>query len=179
MLARIYAVLQPILPKKFDENEWYTLFISGLMVLVFVYIYRRNDVLLKTEIVFILLLNLLFTTVGDYFLAMPPYDFYDTVDRNSGEIADILLQNIVYPIPVCVMVYYYQKLMPNVVLFIILCASMLLCLEWISVKYFHLFSYNTWKLWYSYLFYVLTMWLNLFFFQKFHLFVIQLRKQKA
>jgi hypothetical protein len=89
--------IKPMLPKNFDGNDWFAIAITIIVIVAIYYITVINRNLLWTEIIGISLLNLQMTTLGDYFLAMPPYDFYDTVDRNSGELMDIFLQNIVYP----------------------------------------------------------------------------------
>ncbi|RBW68291.1 hypothetical protein DS031_17360 [Bacillus taeanensis] len=49
-------------------------------------------------------------------------------------------------------------------------------LEWIAVKYFHLFTYKTWKSWYSLLFYIPVMLINIIFYNKFHKYVENQRK---
>jgi hypothetical protein len=158
--------LQPILPKKFDENEWFTLAITVFVSACVYYITVKHRELLWTEIICISLLNLQLTTIGDYFLAMPPYDLYDTVDRNSGEAADIFLQNIVYPGFVLFLMHWYKTFSPNKGLFIIGCATLLTVLECVSVYGFRLFTYKGWKLSYSAMFYVMIMWINVVFFER-------------
>lgn len=165
---KIYEILKPILPKNFDENEWFTIFVTILVLSVFTFLHKRNKTLLTTEIIAILLINLLYTTVGDYFLAMDPYDFYDTVDRDSGEIMDILLQNIVYPFTLLILMNYYAKNKPNYLLYIIFGTGLLFGLEWIGVEFFNLFTYKTWKPWYSLIFYFPVMTINIIFYNKFH-----------
>jgi hypothetical protein len=168
---KTFEILKPILPKKFDENEWFTIFITILVISVFSFLHKRNKTLLNTEIIGILLFNLLYTTVGCYFLAMDPYDFYDTVDHDSGEIMDILLQNIVYPFTLLILMNYYAKNKPSNLLYIILGAGILYGLEWIGVEFFNLFTYKTWKSWYSLVFYFPVMILNIIFYNKFHRYI--------
>ncbi|QPC47890.1 hypothetical protein [Mangrovibacillus cuniculi] len=141
-LQKSNDIFQPILPKQFDENEYFTLAISVLVIVCITVLQKKKKVFLTTEIIAILLLNLLYTTLGDYFLAMKPYDFYDTVDHNSGEIMDILLQNIVYPFTLLILMYFYARYKLNSFMYIIFGAMLLCILEWISVKFFNLFTYK-------------------------------------
>lgn len=171
-MKKIYEeVLKPILPEKFDENEWFTIAIVMIVCACLYYITAKNRHLLWTEIICISLFNLQLTTVGDYFLAMPPYDFYDTVDRNSGEITDIFLQNIVYPGFFLFLMHLYKTWKPNKVWFIAGCAILLTGLEAISVHVFHLFTYKTWKLSYSAMFYLLIAIMNVLFFERLAAFI--------
>ncbi|TXC81586.1 hypothetical protein FS935_22045 [Metabacillus litoralis] len=165
---RAYEILEPILPRKFDENEWFTIFITILVLSVFTYLHKRYNTLLTTEIIAILLFNLLYTTVGDYFLAMEPYDLYDTVDHDSGELMDILLQTIVYPFTLLILMNYYAEKSLNNLLYIMFGAGLLLGLEWVGTEFFNLFTYKKWKLWYSLIFYIPVMISNIFFYNKFH-----------
>lgn len=176
-LQWIYSLLQPILPKKFDENEWFTIAITILVFTVCIYLLKKHPVFLRTEVIALLLLNLLYSTVGDYTLAMKPYDFYDTVDHDSGEIMDILLQNIVYPFTIIILVFFYVRWKPNKLLYTILGATILLGLEWVSVKYFHLFTLKSWKSWYSFFFYLPVLWINIWFYEKLHRYLLSQIRQ--
>ncbi|WP_246941648.1 hypothetical protein [Bacillus pinisoli] len=166
-MMEIYEkVIKPILPKKFDENEWFTIFITLLVIACVYYITMKSRALLWSQIICVYLLNLQLTTLGDYFLAMPPYDFYDTIDLNSGELFDIFLQNIVYPGTILCFIHFYKKNSSNKVVFILLSALTLFVLEVIAVYIFHLYTYNNWKLYYSFFFYLLVMIINLLYYEK-------------
>lgn len=171
ILQNMYEILKPILPVKFDQNEYFTIFITLLITSWYIYLHKRKPTLLNTEVMAILLFNLLYTTVGDYFLAMKPYDFYDTVDHNSGELMDILLQNIVYPGTLLILMHYYAQYRPNLWIYTLIGVSLLYVLEWIGVEYFHLFTYKSWKWWYSVLFYCPVMVLNIIYYEKLHKYV--------
>lgn len=158
--------IKPMLPKKFDENDWFAIAITIIVIVAIYYITVINRNLLWTEIIGISLFNLQMTTLGDYFLAMPPYDFYDTVDRNSGELMDIFLQNIVYPGTVLFIMHFYKKLIPNKIVFILVSAVILSGLEAIGVYIFHLFTYKSWKFYFSVLFYIFVMISNLLYYEK-------------
>lgn len=176
-LHKMHEVFIPMLPKKFDENEWFTIGITLLVFFLYRFLHKKMKVLLLTEVIAILLFNSLYATVGDYFLAMKPYDFYDTVDRDSGEIMDILLQNIVYPFSLLILMHFYAKYRPNKILYILFGTLLLFALEWIGVTYFQLFTYKTWKSWYSLFFYLPVMILNIIFFLKFHKYIMQKRQE--
>lgn len=166
-MNEIYVkAIKPILPQNFDGNEWFAIFITILVIVCVYYITVKSRNLLWSEIICISLLNLQMTTIGDYFLAMPPYDFYDTVDRNSGELIDILLQNIVYPGTILFMMSFYKKFATRKIIFILLSVLLLSTLEGISVFFFRLFTYKGWKFYYSILFYFLVMIINLIFHEK-------------
>lgn len=160
--------IKPFLPKSFDENEWFAIIITALVSYAVYYVTVKKRKLLWTQIICISLLNLQMTTVGDYFLAMPPYDFYDTADRNSGELTDVFLQNIVYPGTVLFIMHWYKRIPIPKFAFLILSVLLLSTLEGISVYFFHLFTYKSWKFYYSILMYLLTMTLNLIFYEKLH-----------
>lgn len=154
--------IKPILPTKFDENEWFAIAITILIIICVYYVTSVNRKLSWSDIICISLLNLQLTTVGDYFLAMPPYDFYDTVDHNSGEVTDIFLQNIVYPGTVLCLMHFYNPKKLHKFLFILICTFILSALEGISTL-FNLFTYKSWKFYYSILFYFTVMNINIIF----------------
>ena len=103
-------MISPLLPIKFDQNEWFLIIFSIVFLLAYILIPKR---LKQSEILFIFLLNLSFASFFDYFLAIKPYDFYDTVDKNSGEFGDILLQFFLYPITMYFIITYYQYIKPK------------------------------------------------------------------
>jgi hypothetical protein len=168
-------VLNPILPTRFDENEWFAIVITILISCGVYYITVKNRKLLWSEIICIYLLNLQMTTIGDYFLAMPPYDFYDTVDKNSGELTDIILQNIVYPGTILWLMHDYKSKKRSKIKFIIITTVLLSVLEEISIRFFHLFVYKNWEFYYSAFFYLLVMIINVIYYEKLTVF---LKKKK-
>lgn len=167
-MNEIINILKPILPKAFDKNELFIIVISLLMTGIALYLHHKNKSLLTTEFIAIFLLNLLFSIVGESFLAEPPLDFYDTADRSHAEIADIILQIFVYPPTILIAIQYYSHFKPNKFIFIFICTLLLTFLEFISIEVFNLFQYKKWKLFYSFFFYLFVMTLNIAFYRRFH-----------
>ncbi len=146
-------LLEPMTPETFDKNEVYVIAIMLFIWMLFFIIHKKQRRLLLTEIVCIYIFNVLFATVGDRILAEPPLDFYDTLDYGHGEFFDIILQLCVYPLPILILIHYYRKYKPSIVIYTLLCACILSGLEWISVHYFNLFQYKEWNTRYSFIFY--------------------------
>lgn len=158
-------VMEPILPKKFDENEVYTIIITILVLSVMVYLQKRQRELSKLELVSVYLFNLLLTTTFESLLADHPIDLYDTVDYAHAEIFDVILQTFVYPPTIVIAMYFYSKYQPKNVFYIFLWGTILTILEWISLQ-FNLFQFKEWTLYFSFLFYVFIMFINVHFFHK-------------
>lgn len=161
--------IDPLLPKRFDENEIYGITITLLIMTIVIALQKKQKIILYTECVFLWLFNLFYSSVGDYFLAMKPYDFYDTLDRDYGELMDIVLQNFAYPGLVFIFIYIYAKFKPagiKKVLFILLSVTVGWIVETIGVKYFHLFTYKGWRSFYSFLFYIVVFTINFWIFDK-------------
>ncbi|WP_026581409.1 CBO0543 family protein [Bacillus sp. J33] len=132
----------------------------------FFLLYSRKQFLLQSEVIAIYVFNAWFGTVGDSLFAGPPLDFYDTLDYAHGEFFDSVLQVFVYPIPIIVSIFFYRKYNPNNLFYIVLWAGILCTLEWASETFFNLFQYKEWKLWYSFVFYMFVISVNLIFANK-------------
>ncbi|MFP3360525.1 hypothetical protein R0K17_24740, partial [Planococcus sp. SIMBA_143] len=79
-MNNILNLLEPLLPKTFDQNEIFVLLIMVLCICSFVIVHHLDPQLLQTEIIALFVFNILFSTVGDRMLAEPPLDLYDTLD---------------------------------------------------------------------------------------------------
>lgn len=165
-LNDLFQLLEPVTLKYFDKNEIFTLTIILIVWGIGIYLYKRERILSQTEIIALFVFNVLFGTVGDRILAEPPLDFYDTLDYPHGEIFDSILQIFVYPMPIIISIYFYRKFKPNKWFYIVLWASILATLEWISETFFDLYQYNGWTIYYSFVFYGFVMLLNLIFIKK-------------
>jgi hypothetical protein len=142
--------LVPLLPKSFDKNEWYILFIALIMLLTFLFIPKRFPSKITLNI---FLFNLLLSFVIDHLLAMPPHDFYDIVDKPSFELFDLIIYIFLYSFFGYFLLYVYDLLKLNylkTLLFIIALSMIAICLEAISTHFFDVFKYNEWKLIYSF-----------------------------
>lgn len=167
-MNNILSLLRPLTPKTFDLNEYFIITITLLVCGIFFLLHNKDRLLLHTEIIAIIIFNVLFATVGDRILAEPPLDFYDTVDYAHGEFFDSILQIFVYPIPILISIHFYRKLKPNKVFYVILWAGILSVLEWISERFFNVFQYNKWNILLSFCFYLFVMIVNLSLSNKIH-----------
>jgi hypothetical protein len=154
-------IYEPISPKQFDANEWWTLFITFLVLFTVFYLHRKHQRIYLSSLIFIFLFNIYYASLGDYVLAVKPIDLYDTVDRDSGEIFDIPLHMLVYPGVIYIFQHYFLWKQPRKVPYYIICGLILTLLEWLSVHFFHLFLYKEWKLVFSIPFYIIVMVINL------------------
>ncbi|WP_078380463.1 CBO0543 family protein [Sutcliffiella halmapala] len=168
-------VMDPILPKKFDENEVYTIIITILVLTVLVYFQKRQPELSKLELGSIYLFNLLLSTTLESLLADHPIDLYDTVDHAHAEIFDVILQTFAYPATIVIALYFYSRFKPNNSLYILLWGIILTILERFSLL-FNLFQYKEWTLFYSFIFYILIMVCNIIFFNKVRNYIRRRRK---
>ncbi|KMJ57985.1 hypothetical protein AB685_14255 [Bacillus sp. LL01] len=159
------AILTPISPKNFDENEVFTILISILVIAVLWYLHTHCRTLTNTEMVSVYLFNLFLTTTLESLLAEHPLDFYDTMDYAHAEIFDVILQTFPYPATIVIAIHFYAKFRPSTIAYVIGWALILIFLEWISL-FFNLFQYREWTLIYSFMFYAFIMALNTFFFNK-------------
>ncbi|WP_408009021.1 hypothetical protein ACJROX_01365 [Pseudalkalibacillus sp. A8] len=91
-------VLQPLLPVKFDENEIYTITITMIVFILFIYLHKRPKQLMTSEVILFYFINWFIGSVVESILAEPPLDLYDTVDKPHAELMDIILQGWTYPL---------------------------------------------------------------------------------
>ncbi|SES66374.1 hypothetical protein SAMN05216389_101306 [Oceanobacillus limi] len=159
-------LLEPLTPKSFDKNELYTLVIIVVVWVLFIILHKKERLLSQTEIIALYVFNVWFATVGDRMLAEPPLDFYDTLDYAHGELFDSILQVVVYPVPIIIAIHLFRKLKPNRIWFMLISASILSGLEWISETFFDVFQFKNWRTMYSFVFYFFVIRINLSYIHK-------------
>jgi hypothetical protein len=172
----IENLLNPLLPKTFDENELFTIFISILVLVFFLILHLRYRALRYIEMFSLFLFNLLLITIVESTLAEPPIDLYDTLDYAYAELFDIVLQVIVYPIQMMILIYTLAIKEMNLFKFIIICAIILTVLELISLQ-FNLFEFKKWNSMYSLLFYCLAVSVNVMYFKKIRQVIVNMINQ--
>ncbi|MDR7235897.1 CBO0543 family protein [Neobacillus drentensis] len=157
----LHKIYKPIAPKHFDENEWWIIILFFLIGYIVFFLHMKSRLLATSELLLIFLFNIYFASLGDYVLAMKPIDLYDTVDLDSGELFDIPLHTVVYPGTIYIALQFYLLLNPKKLHYIVFWGLLLTLLEWISVHFFHLFTYKGWNLLFSFLFYLVVITVNL------------------
>lgn len=170
MLENIKNIFVPIVPIDFDKNELYAIFISILICYAIYFVYKQK-ILMLTESMCIFFFNLYLAILGDYSLALPPYDLYDTFDRPTWELADIPIHFIVYPGSILFLMHWFKKTRTRALPFILICTLILTGLEAVSIYLFNIIQYKKWKLGYSFLFYFVVMIVNVLLYKKLAVFI--------
>ncbi|MEH6993756.1 hypothetical protein V7075_13740 [Neobacillus drentensis] len=153
------------LPKQFDANE---IFIIISTVLSWALMFKLPRHLSAVTITIIWTFNVFLALMADITISVKPNDFYFTIDHTTHELFDVLLHFATYPTLSYFVVNFYQHYKTKgvkLLYYIIFWAGAATALEWISVK-FHVFTYMGWKLYLSFLVYlvvfVANIWLSNF-----------------
>jgi hypothetical protein len=156
--------INPLLPVRFDKNEIYTIVIFLLISIILKVLPKKME---TSFFLFLYVFNIALTAFWDYLLAGNPINLYDTLDKNSGELFDFLLHFFIYPMTMLIILtfysFIYEAKLGKVIsfVFILLSSSLLLCLEWVSERFFNLFTYFQWTLAFSFFVYFLAVSTNI------------------
>ncbi|WP_028608478.1 hypothetical protein [Paenibacillus harenae] len=152
-------------PTRFDANEWFILIVSVVTWGMFMLLPRR---LSYVSLFIVWLFNGLLAFTADFSIGVKPFDLYDFGDRPEFEWFDIILYLFTYPPSQFLMLHFYSKWKPAGWLlfgYLLLFSVVTLALEGIATYWFHVFTYNGWKLYYSAPAYLVIYTLNLFVFR--------------
>jgi hypothetical protein len=141
------------LPKQFDANE---LFIIISTVLSWPLMFKLPRYMSAVTVTIIWTFNVFLALMADITISVKPYEFYNTIDRSTHELFDVILHFVTYPTLPYFVVNFYQRLKPKgikLLFYILLWSVVAISLEWMSVK-FHVFNYIDWKLYLSFLVYI-------------------------
>ncbi|RTR25958.1 hypothetical protein EKG37_22255 [Robertmurraya yapensis] len=148
------------LPEKFDENEIFIIF-STVFALVLMFIVPRR--LSAVTIVIIWTFNVFLALLADITISIKPYNFYFTIDHDTHELFDVLLHFATYPTVPYFLVNLYQYKKPRglkLLSYIIFFAGVAIVLEYTAVQ-FHVFTYTGWKLYLSFITYLILFAVNI------------------
>lgn len=148
------------LPEKFDANEIFIIF-STVLTFALMFISPRR--LSAVTITIIWTFNVFLALLADITISVKPYDFYYTIDHSTHELFDVLLHFATYPTLPYFVVNFYQHNKPKGLKhlsYIIFWAGVAVAIEWISLK-FHIFTYTGWKLYLSFLVYLVVFAANI------------------
>ncbi|MED4206313.1 hypothetical protein [Neobacillus mesonae] len=149
-------------PSKIDSNEWFIL-ISLLITYAIIFLLPKRFPHSVTLIM--LLFSMTYAHVIDHTLAGISIDFYDINDVEKYEWFDLIAW-FLYPPFGYIFIYFYDKWSvrrTGIFWYILVWAGISLGVEFLSLK-FDLFTYNEWKLAYSFPVYLITLSLYLLFF---------------
>ncbi|WP_244905493.1 hypothetical protein [Paenibacillus physcomitrellae] len=107
--------------------------------------------------------NVFLALLADITISVKPYELYFTIDHKTHELFDVILHFATYPALPYFVVNFYQFNKPKGLkcfLYLILWAVLAITSEWISVK-FHVFTYTGWKLYLSFLVYLVVFAVNI------------------
>lgn len=150
------------MPKSFDENEIFVLFVAMGLFLFFIILPKRFPLHL---FILLFLINSYIGRTVDTSLAIRPFNIYDSFDGNTHEILDEITYSIVYPIYGYLFYYFYDKyyMIPSWIHLIVWAASSTL-FEWISTR-FNVFQYHNQHILYSFFVYLLVFMFHILFFR--------------
>lgn len=152
------------LPVRFDGNEWFVIVSILLFGILFCSLPKRFPTILTLTL---WLFNMTLSKSADYTLAAAlPFDLYDYSDTSKLDLFDEVLQFFLYPLVGYLMLHAYdvwREKRHSRLLFVILAVGASVLYEWISVQFFHVFTYKGWHLSYSAIAYVFLISSNIFF----------------
>ncbi|WP_040203725.1 hypothetical protein [Neobacillus jeddahensis] len=151
-----------VLPDKFDSNEWFII-LSIIVAYSFILILPKRFPLSITLI--LLIFNMTYAQVVDHILAGVSVDLYDINDVEKYEWFDWITW-FLYPPFGYLFAYFYDKWSVRgvrVFWYIILWVFIAMGQEMLCL-WFNIFTYDGWKIPYSFPVYILTLCLYLLFF---------------
>ncbi|PLR86537.1 hypothetical protein CVD25_03455 [Bacillus canaveralius] len=153
-------------PIRFDENEWFVI-ITGLGLIFFCKWLKKPlpKLVIVTISMYFFFLGL---TVDHIIGADHPFNLYDTMDRSSIDIFDLIVYGWHYPFyGYCfsLIIYQFKPKDLNAVLFVCGWSTLSVTLEVIAV-YFSVFQYLRWHQIYSFFTYLLVFGTSYVFIKK-------------
>jgi len=147
-------------PAVFDSNEWFIVAASVLVWTVSLALPKRFSLF---TVVCIWVLNIYLAQTTDFIIGKVPYELYQVNDYSEYEYFDVFLYIITYPPAAYLMLEGYDRWRlrgSKAVFYVLACALVTIGLERVSVA-FRVFTYDSWRLAYSYPTYVLVYSLNI------------------
>lgn len=151
------------LPIQFDQNEWYIVINIVIGYSCVFFLPKRYP---RAISILVVLLCVSMAIILDHSIAAPPPDMYDINDYKKYEWMDVITYFMYSPYALIV-VYFYDKFEPKglyYTAYIIGWSALAVFFEWLAVKC-HVFTYNTWRLPYSFSVYIFLTPLQLSFFR--------------
>jgi hypothetical protein len=140
-------------PKEFDQNEWFILVFLITNGFALIFLPKRFP---KIITLLILLFGLSVPRILDHLLSANQVDLYDLMDTPKLDLFDILLYFIIAPFSYY-FIYFYDKLNVRgigISVYVLIWSLAGVGYESLAVQ-FEVFTYNTWKLGYSFPFYIM------------------------
>jgi hypothetical protein len=151
-----------LLPKKFDQNEWFIIISFLLTYFMILKLPKRFPL---TITLLILFFGMAYVQVTDHVLAGISYNLYDINDYGKYEWFD-WIGWFIYPPFGYFFVYFFDKWAIRglqIFWYIFAWSLIAMMVEWISLK-FNMFKYYSWNFCFSYPVYLLTLCIYLLFY---------------
>ncbi|GEO25005.1 hypothetical protein AAC03nite_07900 [Alicyclobacillus acidoterrestris] len=151
------------LPLRFDGNEWFIILCTVFGFLCVSLLPKRYPRAVSTLVV---LFVVSVAIVLDHSIMTPPLDMYDINDYKKYELMDVVTYFMYSPFAL-LSVYLYDKFHPKgfaLVGYIIGWSALAEFFEWLATL-FHVYTYTTWKLPYSFSVYLVATTLQMVFFR--------------
>jgi len=152
-----------ILPKDFDQNEWFVILWLIITIFVVLILPKRFP---RSIMTLIFIFSSTEARLFDHILSFPKLDLYDVMDGPTFELFDLLVYVLYAPFGYF-FIYFYDRLDVRgcwIVFYIIICSIGGTVYEWIA-EYFHVFTYKGWHTSYSFTIYLITQSTTLLFYK--------------
>ncbi|MET3698507.1 hypothetical protein SAMN05877753_109147 [Bacillus oleivorans] len=152
-----------ILPKNFDQNEWFVLIFLTVVIVIICFLPKRFP---RSITILILVYTATVGRITDRTLAAPWADFYDIMDTGKYDLFD-LLTYILYALFGYILIYLFDMLNVKglwILVYIVLWSLASVGLEWMSSQ-FEVVKYKEWVPYLSFSYYLAVQALTLLFFK--------------
>lgn len=141
-------------PVKFDGNEWFIL-VTTVVTITFIAFLPRRFTFLTNLLMWMFIYS--FAQFTDFVIGKEPLPLYKPNDLNEYEIFDLILYTVTFPAVVYCYYYFLDKWSlkgKRLAIYIVAWSVFSALFEWVSEKYFKVFTWTGWATFLSHFAYI-------------------------